>query len=263
MSDSTRERILEAAGEVFARQGFEHATVREICASAHVNISAVNYYFRDKESLYIEAVRRAHQRVLANVPPAVWPPETPPQEQLRLFVRALCTRMLTSHKLGWPMQLMMRELIEPTIACQAIVEDFIRPQFETLLGVVDRLGGGRFAPEQRYRIAFSIVGQCMFYHVSAPIVRALVPEEWASEALDVERIADHVTRFSLAAIESLARAVRATVDGSAAACGVDEHGPACAGRQGGRPAQEGATQAAVPPRPEATATGPDEHPRRL
>ncbi len=208
MADSTRDRILEAAGEVFARQGFEHATVREICARAGVNVAAVNYYFRDKESLYIEAVRLAHNRVLENVPPPVWPPETPPEEQLWLFVRAMCTRMLTSHKLGWPMQLMMRELIEPTGACQAMVEDFIRPQFATLLEIVGRLSGGRFADETLHRIAFSIVGQCMFYHVSAPIVRLLVPETLADGALDVEKVADHVTRFSLGAIAALVRDAR-------------------------------------------------------
>ncbi|RMG36719.1 MAG: DUF1956 domain-containing protein [Planctomycetota bacterium] len=205
MTDSTRDRILEAAGEVFARRGFEHGTVREICARAGVNVAAVNYHFRDKESLYIESVRLAHRRVLENVPPPVWPPETPPEERLRLFVRALCTRMLTSHKLGWPMQLMMRELIEPTGACRAMVEDFIRPQFRTLLDIVDRLSGGRFGEEVLHRMAFSIVGQCMFYHVSAPIVRLLVPDTLADRALDVEKVADHVTRFSLSAIDALAR----------------------------------------------------------
>ena len=54
--DDTRENLLLAAGKVFADKGYEKATVREICKAAGVsNLAAVNYYFGDKERLYIEA----------------------------------------------------------------------------------------------------------------------------------------------------------------------------------------------------------------
>ena len=57
--DDTRERLLEAASRVFAEKGYEKATVREICTAAKVsNLAAVNYYFGDKERLYIESVKR-------------------------------------------------------------------------------------------------------------------------------------------------------------------------------------------------------------
>jgi len=59
--DSTRERILEAAEEVFAEKGFNQATVREILKRAEVgNIAAINYHFGDKERLYVETVKNAH-----------------------------------------------------------------------------------------------------------------------------------------------------------------------------------------------------------
>lgn len=47
----TRERVLVAAMEVFATQGFDGATLREITALAGANIAAVNYYFRSKDEL--------------------------------------------------------------------------------------------------------------------------------------------------------------------------------------------------------------------
>jgi TetR/AcrR family transcriptional regulator, regulator of cefoperazone and chloramphenicol sensitivity len=56
----TRQRLLEAAGEVFADLGFRSATVRDICRRADANIAAVHYHFGDKEQLYAAAVHYAH-----------------------------------------------------------------------------------------------------------------------------------------------------------------------------------------------------------
>ena len=53
--ETTREKILAAATEIFAAKGFLRATVREICAKAKVNLALVNYHFESKEKLY-EAV---------------------------------------------------------------------------------------------------------------------------------------------------------------------------------------------------------------
>ncbi|WP_170319548.1 TetR/AcrR family transcriptional regulator [Polyangium spumosum] len=50
-----RERIMEAAIEVVAREGIESLTVRAIAQRAGVNVAAINYYFGSKERL-VEAV---------------------------------------------------------------------------------------------------------------------------------------------------------------------------------------------------------------
>ena len=52
LSEQTRERLLVAARVVFSENGFQNATVREICRRAEVNIAAVNYYFNSKEALF-------------------------------------------------------------------------------------------------------------------------------------------------------------------------------------------------------------------
>src|ERR1700743_147511 len=51
-ADSTRKKLLEVAGRVFAEHGYYAATVRDICAQAGSNVAAVNYHFRDKLGLY-------------------------------------------------------------------------------------------------------------------------------------------------------------------------------------------------------------------
>lgn len=55
---STKDRILGAAEELFAQQGFAGTSVREVTSRADVNIAAVNYHFGSKENLVNEVFRR-------------------------------------------------------------------------------------------------------------------------------------------------------------------------------------------------------------
>lgn len=48
----TKQRILEVANRLFAERGFSGTSIREIAKEAEVNLSAVNYHFTNKETLY-------------------------------------------------------------------------------------------------------------------------------------------------------------------------------------------------------------------
>jgi AcrR family transcriptional regulator len=52
---TTKDRILNAAERLFARDGFEATSLRAITAEAKVNLAAVNYHFQSKEAL-VQAV---------------------------------------------------------------------------------------------------------------------------------------------------------------------------------------------------------------
>jgi len=72
--DATRERILEAALEIFAERGFEGAKTREIAARAATNLGLIKYYFDSKEKLWRAAVDRVFAS-LAEVVGAMMPDE--------------------------------------------------------------------------------------------------------------------------------------------------------------------------------------------
>ena len=55
---STKDRILGAAEELFAAQGFATTSLRQVTSRADVNIAAVNYHFGSKENLVNEVFRR-------------------------------------------------------------------------------------------------------------------------------------------------------------------------------------------------------------
>ena len=60
----------------------------------------------------------------------------PAEEKLYRFILMTLQRMLGREGLDWEMRLLMRETIEPTSTARAMVDDFVRPQREILLGIL-------------------------------------------------------------------------------------------------------------------------------
>ena len=104
--EAVRERILEAAGSEFAERGFENATVRQICHKAGANGAAVNYYFGDKQQLYLETVRLASEARIEQIAPPPRNPSTPAEVHLYDHVRTLLERMLGSEQAPWQVKLL-------------------------------------------------------------------------------------------------------------------------------------------------------------
>lgn len=197
--DTTRERIAEAAGEIFAERGFDGTTVRDICQRAGANIAAVNYYFGDKQRLYIEAVVRAHRWRMEQAPLPEWTDATPAETKLADFITTFIRRVRSGPEDTWHTKLVMREMAHPTAACAELVQSSIRPQFEILLAILRELLPSDASAERLRLTGFSIVGQCLFYHFADPVIRNLLTSKEYSE-LDIEKLAHHILDFSLSSI---------------------------------------------------------------
>ncbi len=199
ITETTRDRLLNIAGEVFGEKGYQAATIRDICQLAEANLAAVNYHFGDKERLYSEAVKKACLKRADQVPLPQWTPETPAADRLRDFIHTIAARMLGDDSPQWHTQLMMREMSHPTAACGELVREHIRPQFELLQAILRELLPQGTSAEDCRLTAFSIIGQCLYHRLARPVIEALVgPEELASHT--AERLTEHITWFSLAAL---------------------------------------------------------------
>ncbi|WP_456443810.1 TetR/AcrR family transcriptional regulator [Caldithrix abyssi] len=62
-SEDTRNRIFQAAAELFANYGFERVSIRQICEAVGVQKPTLYYYFKDKETLILEMIRFTQQIV--------------------------------------------------------------------------------------------------------------------------------------------------------------------------------------------------------
>lgn len=197
---STRQRILEAAGEVFSEHGFRQATIRDICGRAGVNIAAINYHFQDKDNLYIETMRYWKNIAFDKYPRELGTTGSdPPEERLKGFIRSFVFRILDTGIESRFGRLMAREFAEPTAALDIIVEEVARPMFQTLTTVVGNIVGQEPASNNTLYCCASIVGQCLYFLYARPVLSRLVGEDKVG-SMDMEDIADHICRFSLAAL---------------------------------------------------------------
>ncbi|HXA28235.1 MAG TPA: TetR/AcrR family transcriptional regulator [Candidatus Angelobacter sp.] len=71
---TTRERILNAANELFAHQGFARVSMRAVAGAAGVTKPALYYYFKDKESLFEECLADFNEQMRATMRAATTQP---------------------------------------------------------------------------------------------------------------------------------------------------------------------------------------------
>jgi AcrR family transcriptional regulator len=63
----SREQILDAAEDVFARKGFHDATVKEIASAAEFSVGGVYSFFADKDDLFVQIYRRRGSEFMAGM----------------------------------------------------------------------------------------------------------------------------------------------------------------------------------------------------
>lgn len=64
LNKNAEQKIIEVATRLFAKNGFEGASTRDICKEAGVNISLISYYFGGKEGLYRKIVADIAQGII-------------------------------------------------------------------------------------------------------------------------------------------------------------------------------------------------------
>lgn len=195
-SEQTRARLIEAAREVFSQHGFQGATVREICRRAEANVAAVNYHFGSKDGLLAEALNFNKIKALQISNAAT---DAGAEVRLRLFVRDFMLMLLDENNSSRQCRMMARELADPTPALDKIVTEAIAPLHKFLGELVREIVGDKLNERELQRHVFSLLGQCLFYRNSQPVLQRLHPQLHYDVA-EIGAIATHIADFSLAAL---------------------------------------------------------------
>jgi AcrR family transcriptional regulator len=122
--EDRRDQIVEAAGEVFARLGYQGSSLEDIALHLGITRPLIYHYFRDKDTLYLEILTRSRAALDAAIADAV-DPAASPEDQLRSGMRGYF-RFVQEHAQMW-------ELLfgGGTAVAGAVAAEATRQRFET------------------------------------------------------------------------------------------------------------------------------------
>jgi AcrR family transcriptional regulator len=195
--DPTREKLVDAAGRVFAEHGYYATTVREICMRAEANVAAVNYHFGDKLGLYKEVVRKSIEAAHLEAVQNVFDQKAPPEAILRAVVQVRLRSLSRGDLPDWHFRIMVHEFAQPTPAVAEILDEVGRPIYERLLALVGSIIGLAPSHEKTRLCAHSIMGQIFLYVMAGPNIAKVWPQ-LGRKPEEIDRIAEHIADFSLA-----------------------------------------------------------------
>jgi len=136
--EQTRRLLIDAATSLFAERGFRSTPIRDIARMAGANVASINYHFGSKENLYRAAFHQLAARFdgteLQAVRDAVENSTGTPQIEDVLEAYALAWgRPATQPDARRAEMLVARELAEPVVGAEFLLEEFLEP-LEQVLG---------------------------------------------------------------------------------------------------------------------------------
>ena len=161
--DATHDRLLHAAGNEFARVGFQAASVRAICDAAEANVSAVKYHFGSKEDLYLAVWEVAAVQMVSSEPMPKLEDFDDPKDALRSFVAWFMRLVLTeSETHPWAGQLLAHETVRPTPgALDAFIRNCAGPIRDEMQHLVQAVVGRRLSRKVHEDLTYAVVALCV------------------------------------------------------------------------------------------------------
>ncbi len=173
--DETRLRILEAAIEMFAAEGYEGTTTRRLADIARVNLPAIQYYFGNKDGLFRAVVAHLIDTMDGRIAPTtarlaagLANPHLPQAELLDLLCLMLdsFTAMVTDQSVpDWKSRatFFARAEIEPSAALEPMHEWAMRRIIRPSAAIVGRLLDRPADDETTLLRTLAVLGQVLIF----------------------------------------------------------------------------------------------------
>ncbi len=202
-----RDRLLDAAEELFCEHGFEGASIRDIAASADCNIASVNYYFGGKEKLYEEVWRRhlitMRDARIASIDNVMSQEKGKPQLEilLRSFAEAFIGPLVDECRARRLSKLWAREMIDQHLPANMFMDDIITPTLTAMGTALVKACPDLEKPKVPF-VVFSVVGQLI--HVIRVKAMFEQDDDTGLPMFDLAEAIDHIVEFSAAGIRAYA-----------------------------------------------------------
>jgi AcrR family transcriptional regulator len=173
---SAPERMLEAAGRLFADRPFDAVSTREIAKAAGVNLSAISYHFESKEGLYkavfekivqdLKPIRVSFGKYLQARMIEVGDDRKELAEVVSRFVSDLVSSVMSPENPRWRMRLIIREIQAPDECFDIVMKGHVNVMHD-LIGILVAKALGESERTDNVRLTtHSILTMCLQYALS-------------------------------------------------------------------------------------------------
>lgn len=203
--EATRNRILEAAGELFAATGYAETTSKAIAARANVDLASINYHFRGRSELYQAVLAEAHHRLVSvDGPQEVADSNVPATVKLRALIERF-VRDAATEAPGWHQYILARELLAPTSHLAVVFQEVALPKTEGIKRILGEITGIPLSDPALTRCVLSVVAPFLMLSAGGHSFPGSV-----QEILKMPRqaIVNHLYQFTLGGLEAISREYR-------------------------------------------------------
>jgi TetR/AcrR family transcriptional regulator len=188
-ADQTRKTILRAAIREFSTHGLAGARTDAIAESAKVNKALLYYYFKSKHGLYAAAIEEI-TKVVAESTLAALDSKHSAGERLLRTALSHFDRILTQRDFQ---SLMQQEMVRMRRGESEVLPSIVENVFKPMLGklkeaVHEGIETGELCRVDWLQVVYSALGANVFYFLSAPMMRLLLPSDpLAPAAIEARR----------------------------------------------------------------------------
>ena len=197
---SKRDRILDAAEQLFAEGGFDGVSMRDIAAQAGVGLPLIVYHFETKQKLYRALFERFTALLdarLAALRAPLAPGADPLEHIVRAFVQPVLQAQQSKAGLAYA-KLIAREVADPREAGRGIVADYFDPFAVEFISAIRKALPQQSADYAHWAYLFS-VGALVMSVFDRRIERISGGETAAG---DLPHKTEHLVRFIIAGMRA-------------------------------------------------------------
>jgi AcrR family transcriptional regulator len=206
-----RERLLDEAERLFAEKGFHAVSVREITRAAGCNLAAVNYHFGNKDNLYLEVFRsrwlprakRIQERVKRSLADEK---VLSPAAVVRALARGFLEGPLSDEERQRHVQLMTREITQPTEAFEFVAEQVMRPYLKEVAALLKALLPAHVDDETILLHILSIFAMVLHFNFGRTAVTRITGRSYDPDFRS--QLVEHIVSFAMRGIGMEAREAR-------------------------------------------------------
>lgn len=203
--ETTRARILEAAGEIFAAAGFAETTNKAVAARAEVDLASINYHFGSRDGLYQAALVEAHHRVVnfENLQ-RLAQSALPATEKLRLVIDQLVQKATDSTG-DWALTVLARELLALSSHVEVLFQSEIPKKISLVMAILAEITGLPENDPAVLRCLLSVAAPCLLLLIGR---RGIPGPVQAVLGMPREQIVDHLHRFAVAGMKTIGQSTQ-------------------------------------------------------